>query len=72
MTPKHLNATQDSSDPTGAAWPTANDRMSEPQASYLQSLCSEAGAAFDPRLTKKEALRRIEELQKMTGRGWEH
>jgi hypothetical protein len=72
MTPKHRNATQDSSDPTGAAWPIANDRMSGPQASYLQALCKEAGIAFEPRLTHREALKRIEELQRMTGRGWEH
>jgi hypothetical protein len=72
MTPKYLSANQDSNHPRGAAWTRTNDPMSGTQSSYLRSLCKEAGVAFDPRLTKREALKRIEELQKMTGRGWGH
>ncbi len=43
--------------------------MTGAQASYLQTLCREAGEEFDHELTKAEASKRIEELQAKTGRG---
>lgn len=36
---------------------------------YLESLSEEAGVPFDPDLTKAEAPRRIDALQRETGRG---
>lgn len=44
-------------------WVTADETMTGAQASYLQTLCDEAGEEFDPDLTKAEASRRIDELQ---------
>ncbi len=46
--------------------------MTGAQASYLKTLCDEAGVEFDPSLTKAEASQRIEELQSQTGRGRDH
>jgi len=54
-------------DPT--AWTTGDQPMTGAQASYLKTLCEEAGEAFDTGLSKAEASRRIDELQKKTGRG---
>ena len=53
-------------------WVTGHESMTGAQASYLETLCREAGEAFDPNLTKAEASRRIEELQARTGRGRDH
>jgi hypothetical protein len=50
-------------------WVTGDEPMTGPQASYLQTLCQEAGEEFDPNLSKAEASRRIDELQERTGRG---
>lgn len=50
-------------------WITGDERMTGAQASYLKTLCEEAKEAFDPELTKAEASKRIDELQKVTGRG---
>ncbi|HWC26670.1 MAG TPA: DUF3072 domain-containing protein [Solirubrobacteraceae bacterium] len=50
-------------------WMTGDEPMTGPQASYLQTLCREAGEEFDPHLTKADASRRIDELQQRTGRG---
>ncbi len=50
-------------------WTTGEERMTGAQASYLKTLSEEAGEEFDPRLTKAEASRRIDELQAKTGRG---
>ena len=49
-------------------WVTGEEPMTGAQASYLQTLCQEAGEPFDQSLTKAEASRRIEELQGKTGR----
>jgi hypothetical protein len=54
-------------DPTD--WVTGDEPMTGPQASYLQTLCQEAGEDFDPDLTKAQASERIEQLQARTGRG---
>jgi hypothetical protein len=72
MNPKFRDPARHSDQQMGGAWTTTNDAMSGVQARYLQSLCKEAGVAFDPRLTRTEASRRIEELHRKTGRDWEH
>lgn len=50
-------------------WITGDEPMTGAQASYLQTLCEEAGEEFDNTLTKADASKRIDELQKTTGRG---
>lgn len=61
--------------PTGNAeknphdWTTGGEEMTGAQASYLQTLCEEAGEEFDPKMTKGEASIRIDELKNKTGRG---
>jgi Protein of unknown function (DUF3072) len=50
-------------------WSTGDEPMTGPQASYLKTLCQEARVEFDESLTKAQASRRIDELQKLTGRG---
>jgi hypothetical protein len=50
-------------------WSTGAEPMTGPQASYLQTLCREAGEEFDSKLTKADASRKIDELQGRTGRG---
>jgi hypothetical protein len=48
-------------------WTTGDERMTDAQASYLKTLCDEAGETFDAGLTK--ASKRIDNLQRKTGRG---
>jgi DUF3072 family protein len=50
-------------------WTTGGEAMTGAQASYLKTLCEEAGEEFDPDLNKADASRRIDELQAKTGRG---
>jgi hypothetical protein len=50
-------------------WTTGDEPMTGAQASYLETLCEEAGEEFDPNLTKAEASKRIDALQHKTGRG---
>lgn len=50
-------------------WVTGDEKMTGAQASYLKTLCEEAGESFDPELTKAEASKRIDALQNATGRG---
>ena len=50
-------------------WKTGDEPMTGAQRSYLQTLCDEAKEEFDENLTKAEAAKRIEELQRVTGRG---
>ncbi len=50
-------------------WTTGDEPMTGAQASYLETLCEEAGEEFDPGLTKAAASERIEALQQKTGRG---
>jgi hypothetical protein len=50
-------------------WTTGDEAMTGAQASYLKTLCEEAGEEFDPELTKAEASKRIDALQETTGRG---
>jgi len=69
QTPKDVpsNTVKDPSD-----WTTGEESMTGAQASYLKTLCEEAGEPFDETLTKAEASRRIDELQEKTGRGRDH
>ena len=52
-------------------WTTGDEKMTGAQASYLKTLCEEAGQpeAYDPELTKADASKRIDEMQAVTGRG---
>jgi uncharacterized damage-inducible protein DinB len=50
-------------------WLTGEEPMTGAQASYLRTLCQEAGEDFDESLTKAQASKRIDELQAKTGRG---
>ncbi len=50
-------------------WTTGDEPMTGAQASYLKTLCQEAGVEFDGTLTKAGASARIDELQAETGRG---
>jgi len=66
-TPAPSNAVKDPDD-----WTTGDESMTGAQASYLKTLCQEAGEAFDPSLTKAAASKLIDELQERTGRGKTH
>ena len=50
-------------------WTTGDEPMTGAQASYLKTLCEEAGEEFDPDLSKAEASKRIDALRAKTGRG---
>lgn len=52
-------------------WTTGDEPMTSAQASYLKTLCEEAGEAeaFDPELSKAEASKRIDAMRDRTGRG---
>ena len=52
-------------------WTTGDEAMTGAQASYLKTLCEEAGTpeAYDPELSKADASQKIDELQAATGRG---
>ena len=49
-------------------WTTGEEPMTGAQASYLKTLCEEAGEEFDPGLTKAQASERIDALQKKSPR----
>jgi hypothetical protein len=63
------------SEPVGNAekdpddWVTGDEPMTGAQASYLKTLCEEAGEAFDPSMSKADASKKIDALQERTGRG---
>jgi hypothetical protein len=50
-------------------WTTGDEPMTGAQRSYLKTLSDEAGEPFDDTLTKAEASKRIDALQRKTGRG---
>jgi hypothetical protein len=50
-------------------WVTGDEPMTGAQRSYLKTLSEEVHEPFDENLTKAEASKRIEELQRKTGRG---
>jgi hypothetical protein len=49
-------------------WVSGDDPMTGAQASYLKTLCEEAGEEFDDSLTKAQASKRIDELREITGK----
>ena len=53
-------------------WTTGDETMTGAQASYLQTLCEEAGEPFDSKLSKAEASKKIDALRHNTGRGIDH
>ncbi|RKK01690.1 DUF3072 domain-containing protein [Pseudoroseomonas wenyumeiae] len=53
-------------------WTTGGETMTGAQASYLKTLCEEAGEEFDESLSKADASKKIDELQARTGRGRDH
>jgi hypothetical protein len=53
-------------------WTTGAESMTGAQASYLKTLCEEAGEVFNPNLSKAEASKMIDTLQGKTGRGRTH
>ena len=53
-------------------WTTGDETMTGAQASYLQTLCEEAGEPFDASLSKAEASKKIDALKHSTGRGVDH
>ena len=71
MTDKHTQEQADhgnmEKDPKD--WVTGDEPMTGAQRSYLKTLSEEAKEPFDESLTKADASRRIDELQRMTGRG---
>jgi hypothetical protein len=48
-------------------WATGNQPMTSAQARYLRLLCEESGAAFEARLTKAQASKRIDLLRTHPG-----
>ncbi len=51
-------------------WKTGEERATGAQISYLTTMAQEAGVKIDTKgLTKAAAAEKIEELQKVTGRG---
>jgi len=48
-------------------WVTGEEPMTRAQASYLKTLCEEAGEAFSANLTKAQASKRIDALRKHPG-----
>ncbi|HVL80730.1 MAG TPA: DUF3072 domain-containing protein [Actinomycetota bacterium] len=50
------------------SWVTGDEPMTGAQRSYLKTLCEETDEPFDPSLSKAEASRMIDELQKRSQR----
>jgi len=50
-------------------WVTGGEPMTGAQASYLKTLCEEAGEGFEPALSKAEASKRIDALRQKVHRG---
>jgi hypothetical protein len=48
-------------------WVTGEEPMTAAQASYLKTLCEEAGETFEANLTKAEASKRIDALRAHPG-----
>jgi hypothetical protein len=48
-------------------WVTGDEPMTAAQASYLKTLCEHTGEAFEAKLTKAEASKRIDALRARTG-----
>lgn len=52
-----------------ADWKTGDEPITGAQKSYLETLAAEAKEPVETDLTKADASRKIDELQKKTGRG---
>ena len=65
------NAKTGANIPDPEEWKTGDEPMTTAQRAYLETLAREAGEEFniDTELSKAEAARRIEDLQRKTGRG---
>ena len=63
------DAAQSNTEKNPDDWVTGDEPMTGAQRSYLSTLSEEAKVEFDEHLTKAQASQRIEELQKITGRG---
>jgi hypothetical protein len=50
-------------------WVTGDEPSTGPQESYLHTLAHEAGEPVPDELTKADASKEIERLQRLTGRG---
>jgi len=50
-------------------WKTGDEPMTGAQRSYLKTLSDQAGEEMNENMTKAEAAKRIDQLQKKTGRG---
>lgn len=61
--------TQSNTEKDPEEWVTGDEPMTGAQASYLNTLATEAKEEVPDDLTKAEASQRIEELQAKTGRG---
>ncbi len=71
-TPTDEQATPSNVEKDPHDWTTGGESMTGAQASYLKTLCEEAGEAFDETLSKADASLKIDELQGKTGRGRDH
>ena len=63
------DAAQSNTEKNPDDWVTGDEPMTGAQRSYLSTLSEEAKVEFDENLTKAQASQRIDELQKITGRG---
>ncbi|MEO6316714.1 MAG: DUF3072 domain-containing protein [Chitinophagaceae bacterium] len=66
---KASNSTQDNTIKNPDDWTTGDEPITGAQASYLETLASEAHEIVETDLTKAEASKKIDELQHKTGRG---
>lgn len=62
--PANESASNREKDPSD--WVTGGEPMTGAQASYLKTLCEEANEAFDPKMNKGDASKRIDALRKQT------
>ncbi len=66
---KQVNKPTDNTVKDPETWVTGSEPITGAQASYLQTLASEAHEEVDTNITKATASQKIEELQHKTGRG---
>ena len=67
--PKSPSSAPSNTEKDPSEWTTGDEPMTGAQKSYLKTLSDEAKEPFDESLTNADASRRIDELQKKTGRG---
>ncbi|MBA3517999.1 MAG: DUF3072 domain-containing protein [Rhizobiales bacterium] len=56
-------STQSNTEKDPEDWVTGDEPMTGAQASYLKTLCEETGEAFDEKLSKGNASKKIDELK---------